>query len=145
MLKGIPSLLGPELLHALRSMGHGDDVAIVDANFPSASNAKRLVRADGHSATGVLRAILQLLPVDDLRQDALRVMEVTEDPTLTPAIVEEFERIASEVEGRTLTARALPREQFYSAARAAYVIVATGETRLYGNLLVTKGVVAGGS
>ena len=52
MLKGIPSLLGPELLHALRSMGHGDDIAIVDANFPSASSAKRLVRADGHSATG---------------------------------------------------------------------------------------------
>lgn len=142
MLKGIPSLLGPELLHTLRSMGHGDDVAIVDANFPSASNAQRLVRADGHSATDVLRAILQLLPVDDMRHDPLRVMEVTEDPGSTPPVVAEFERIASEVEGRPLRARALPREQFYAAARAAYAIVATGERRLYGNLLVTKGVVS---
>ena len=71
-------------------------------------------------------------------------MEVTEDPTQTPPIVEEFERIASEVEGRALNARALPREQFDPTARAAYVIVATGETRLYGNLLI-KGVVADAS
>jgi len=142
MLRGIPPLLGPELLHALRSMGHGDDIAIVDANFPSASSAQRLVRADGHSATDVLRAILQLMPIDDMRPDALRSMEVTEDPASTPPIVREFEQIASECERRELRARALPREQFYAAARAAFVIVATGEGRLYGNVLVTKGVVA---
>jgi L-fucose mutarotase len=142
MLKSIPALLSPELLHALRSMGHGDDIAIVDGNFPSASSARRLVRADGHSATDVLRAVLSLMPVDDLRNDPLRVMEVTGDAAARPPIVGEFERIASEIEGRTLRARALPREQFYAAARAAYVIVATGESRLYGNVLVTKGVVA---
>jgi L-fucose mutarotase len=142
MLKGIPSLLGPELLHALRAMGHGDDIAIVDGNFPSASNAKRLVRADGHSATEVLRAVLHVMPIDDLRPDPVRVMEVTEDPTSVPTIVGEFERIASESERRSLRARALPRAEFYAAARNAYVIVATGESRLYGNVLVTKGVVA---
>ena len=141
MLKGIPSLLGPELLHALRAMGHGDDIAIVDGNFPSASNAKRLVRADGHSATEVLRAVLHLMPIDDLRADPLRVME-TEDPTTVPPIVGEFERIATEAERRAMHARALPRADFYAAARTAYVIVATGESRLYGNVLVTKGVVA---
>ena len=142
MLKGIPSLLGPELLHALRAMGHGDDIAIVDGNFPSASNAKRLVRADGHSATEVLRAVLHVMPIDDLRPDPVRVMEVSEDPTSVPPIVGEFERIASESERRSLRARALPRAEFYAAARSAYVIVATGESRLYGNVLVTKGVVA---
>jgi L-fucose mutarotase len=142
MLKGIPTVLGPDLLHALRAMGHGDDIAIVDANFPSASSAKRLVRADGHSATDVLRAILQLLPIDDMRADPLRSMEVTDDPASTPPIVREFEQIASESERRQLRARALPREAFYAAAHAAFVVVATGEGRLYGNVLVTKGVVA---
>jgi L-fucose mutarotase len=141
MLKGIPSLLGPELLHALRAMGHGDDIAIVDGNFPSASNAKRLVRADGHSATELLRAVLHVMPIDDLRPDPIRVMEVTEDPTSVPPIVGEFERIAAEAERRALKARALPRAEFYAAARNAFVIVATGESRLYGNVLVTKGVV----
>jgi L-fucose mutarotase len=143
VLKGIPTLIGPELLHALRTMGHGDDIAIVDANFPSASNAARLVRADGHSATDVLRAVLELMPVDTVRPDPVRVMEVTEDPSSKPPIVVEFERIASEVEGRTLRARALPRAEFYATARSAFVIVATGERRLYGNVLVTKGVIAG--
>src|SRR5262245_19898492 len=123
-------------------MGHGDDIAIVDANFPSASNAARLVRADGHSATDVLRAVLSLMPVD-ARADALRVMEVTEDPSSKPPIVGEFERIAAETEGRAFRARALPRAEFYATARAAFVIVATGERRLYGNVLVTKGVIAG--
>lgn len=141
MLKGIPSLLGPELLHALRAMGHGDDIAIVDGNFPSASNAKRLVRADGHSATEMLRAVLHVMPIDDLRPDPIRVMEVTEDPTSVPPIVGEFERIAAEAERRALRASALPRAEFYAAARNAFVIVATGESRLYGNVLVTKGVV----
>jgi L-fucose mutarotase len=142
VLKGIPSIVGPDLLHALRSMGHGDDIAIVDANFPSASSAARLVRADGHSATDVLGAILALLPIDDLHADPLRTMEVTDDPRSIPPIVAEFERIASDAERRSLRARALPRQQFYAAARAAYVIVATGEARLYGNVLIRKGVVA---
>ena len=142
MLKGIPSILGPDLLHALRSMGHGDDIAIVDANFPSASSAQRLVRVDGHSATDALAAILTLLPIDDLHADPLRTMEVTDDPQSIPPIVAEFERIASHAERRSLHARALPRQQFYAAARAAYVIVATGEARLYGNVLIRKGVVA---
>jgi L-fucose mutarotase len=141
MLKGIPALLGPDLLHALRAMGHGDDIAIVDGNFPSASSARRLVRADGHSATDVLRAVLELMPVDDLRDDPVRVMQESGDAAAKPPIVGEFERIVSEKEGRPLQSRALPREQFYAAARAAYVIVATGESRLYGNVLVTKGVV----
>ena len=141
MLKGIPSILGPDLLHALRSMGHGDDIAIVDANFPAASNAQRLVRIDGHSATDVLAAVLTLMPIDD-GVDALRSMEVTGDPQSIPPIVAEFERIASDAERRSLRAHALPRQQFYAAARAAYVIVATGEARLYGNALIRKGVIA---
>ena len=141
MLKGISALLSPELLAALQAMGHGDDIAVVDANFPAASLARRLVRADGHPATEMLRAILELMPVDDLREDPVRVMAVTGDAAAKPPIVGEFERIASEIDGRPLRAHPLQREQFYAAARNAYVVVATGELRLYGNVLIAKGVV----
>lgn len=144
MLKGISPLLSPDLLRALRAMGHGDDIAVVDANFPAASSARRLVRADGHSATDMLEAILTLLPIDDLREDPLRVMAVTGNADAKPDIVAEFERIASDAEGRSLGAHPLPREEFYATARAAYVVVATGEARLYGNVLVRTGVVVPG-
>jgi L-fucose mutarotase len=141
MLKNIPNLLGPELLHVLRSMGHGDDIAIVDANFPADARASRLVRMDGHSATTVLEAILTLLPVDDFRDDPIRSMAVVGQPDLKPEIVAEFERLVAAAEGRPVPARALSREEFYEAAERAYAIVATGEGRLYGNLLIAKGVI----
>ena len=69
VLKGIPSILSPELLHALASMGHGDKIVLADANFPSSSicsgdESPRLIRADGHSIPQLLQAILTLLPLD---------------------------------------------------------------------------------
>ena len=64
MLFGIPPLLSPDALHALRSMGHGDEVALVDANYPAQEHARRLIRADGHGMIAVLEAILTLLPLD---------------------------------------------------------------------------------
>jgi L-fucose mutarotase len=141
VLKNIPNLLGPELLYVLRSMGHGDDIAIVDANFPADSLATRLIRMDGHSATVVLEAILKLLPVDDFLDDPIRSMAVVGNPDSKPEIVAEFEQLVAAAEGRSVAARALSREEFYAAAEHAYAIVATGESRLYGNLLVAKGVV----
>jgi L-fucose mutarotase len=141
VLKNIPGLLGPELLHVLRSMGHGDDIAIVDANFPADALANRLVRMDGHSATTVLEAILKLLPVDDFRDDPIRSMAVVGDPDSKPEIVAEFEQLVAAAEGRQVAATALSRGEFYEVAKNAYAIVATGEGRLYGNLLIAKGVV----
>ena len=54
MLKGIPHIISPDLLKILMEMGHGDEIVIGDGNFPAASNAKRLVRMDGHGITQVL-------------------------------------------------------------------------------------------
>ncbi|MDM0034529.1 RbsD/FucU domain-containing protein [Variovorax sp. J22P271] len=140
MLKTLDPLLGPELLHALASMGHGDEIAIVDANFPAAACARRLLRIDGASATRVAQAVLSLLPLDDFVAAPLVTMEVVDKPDEVPGIVGEFRQAAADAEGRPVAASALPREAFYTRAREAFAVVQSGETRLYGNLLLRKGV-----
>jgi len=77
MLKGVPKCLSPDLLHALRSMGHGDEIVIADGNFPAASNAKRLIRADGLGVLEVLRAVVKYLPLDQYVMDNVCVMQGT--------------------------------------------------------------------
>ncbi|SCK29034.1 L-fucose mutarotase [Variovorax sp. HW608] len=144
MLKTLDPLLGPELLHALASMGHGDEIAIVDANFPSGSCARRLIRMDGCAALPVVRAVLTLLPLDDFVDAPVASMAVVDAPQTVPEIVQEFLLAAHHAEGRTVGAEALPREAFYERARGAFAIVQTGEARLYGNVLLRKGVVRPG-
>lgn len=141
MLKTLDPLLGPDLLHALASMGHGDEIAVVDANFPGAACARRLVRLDGASAPRVLTAVLTLMPLDTFVDAPLATMAVVGDSSAVPDAVGDFQLVASEAEGREVRLTALPREAFYARAREAYVIVQTGETRLYGNVLARKGVV----
>lgn len=143
MLKTLDPLLGPDLLHALASMGHGDEIAVVDANFPGAACARRLVRLDGAAAPRVLAAVLTLMPLDTFVDSPLATMAVVGDSGAVPAPVAEFERVAREAEGRGVRLTALGREAFYARAKEAYVIVQTGETRLYGNVLARKGVVEG--
>jgi L-fucose mutarotase len=141
MLKLLDPLLGPDLLHALAAMGHGDEIAVVDANFPAAALAQRLVRLDGVDATRALAAVLTLLPLDDFVEAPLTTMAVVGEPAAVPPLVREFVALARRCEGREVASRAIEREAFYARARGAYVIVATGETRLYGNMLLRKGVV----
>ena len=141
MLKGIDPLLHPDLLHALRAMGHGDELAIVDANFPGASMARRLLRVDGVSATRTLEAVLSVLPLDDFVEAPCARMEVVGDPDAVPEICREFQEIVDRVEGRRVELAKLERFAFYARAREAFAVVQTGETRLYGNLLLKKGVV----
>jgi L-fucose mutarotase len=139
MLKGIDPLLTPDLLHALASAGHGDVVAIVDANFPAVRVAKRLVTLAGTDAPGALAAILSVLPVDDFEPDPVRVMQVVGDPAAIPDPVRDFTTILARY------AQAPPagveRHAFYEATAEAFVVVRTGERRFYGNILITKGVV----
>jgi L-fucose mutarotase len=142
MLKGLHPLLGPELLQALAAMGHGDEIGVVDANFPAASLGRRVVRIDGASAPAVLEAILTLLPLDRFVEPALATMAVVGAPLAEPEVVAAFGAIASRAEGREVARQALPREQFYERARQAFALVQCGERRLYGNLLLRKGVVA---
>jgi L-fucose mutarotase len=142
MLKGIDPLINPELLHALAAMGHGDEIAIVDANFPAASNARRLIRMDGVDASRVLAAILTLLPLDTFVPSPVHVMQVVGSPQTVPPTVSEFRTIVERGEGRHIEPVAIERHGFYERARACYAIVATGERRKYGNVILTKGVIS---
>ncbi|SIQ32824.1 L-fucose mutarotase [Rhizobium sp. RU35A] len=137
MLINIDPLLSPDLLHVLRAMGHGDEIAIVDANFPGTTNARRLVRLDGISVTEATRAILTVLPLDDFVDVPVFTMEVVGSPEDVPPAVAELRALVGE-RGACGT---LERHAFYARARDCFAIVQTGETRLYGNIILKKGVV----
>ena len=143
MLKNIPPLLTPDALHALASMGHGDELAIVDANFPAArvaaAHGARLVRLPGADAPAALRAVLALLPLDDFGAEAAWTMQVVGDAAAVPAAVAELCAVLGDAgESAPL---ALERFAFYERAAAAFLILQTGERRRYGNLLLRKGVI----
>ena len=140
MLRGIHPLLSPDLLHALAGMGHGDRLAVVDANFPAVSHARRLIALPGVPAPAALEAILSVLPIDDFEADPIAVMQVVGDPAAVPDAVREFMEVLGRYEC-TAPAR-LERHAFYHAAAEAFAIVQTGERRFYGNILLTKGVVS---
>jgi L-fucose mutarotase len=141
MLKGLDPLLGPDLLAILRGMGRGDELAIVDANFPAAASAKRLVRLDGIAATRALDAVLSVLPLDDFVDSPATRMAVVGDAAAIPEICREFDACIGKAVGRPMILAAIERFAFYQRTREAFAIVATGETRLYGNLLLRKGVI----
>ena len=139
MLKQIDPLLGPDLLAALRAMGHGDEIAIVDANFPASSSGRPLIRLDGITATRAAEAILSVLPLDDFVPDNAWHMQVVDDPQADRPIFAEFRQALQHSNGGRLAG--LERFAFYEKAQSAFVIVVTGDTRLYGNLLLKKGVI----
>ena len=139
MLKGLSPLLSPDLLHVLASMGHGDELVLADTNFPAASHAKRLVQLPGSSAPEVLEAVLQLLPLDDFVAQPALTMQVVGATDSRPPVVLEFDALLAK-HGCSRSA-ALERFAFYERAASAFAIVATGERRIYGNILLKKGVV----
>lgn len=141
MLKNIDPLLSPELLMVLRSMGHGDEIAVVDANFPASSTAQRLVRLDGATATAVTRGILSVMPLDDFTPEAAWRMEVVGDPQAEQPIFDEFRSAITHHEGAAFRLAALERFAFYERAKKAFAVVSTGETRPYGNIILKKGIV----
>jgi len=141
MLKNIDPLLTPDLLLVLAAMGHGDELVIVDANFPAASTAQRLIRLDGVSATRALQAVLSLLPLDDFVDSPAAVMQVVDAPGMIPEVVQEFKRIVNAAEGKEIEVAAVERFKFYERTRAAFAVIVTGETRLYGNVILKKGII----
>ena len=140
MLKNIPSILGPELLSTLRAMGHGDEIVIADANFPASFLGPRLIRIDGISATDVLDAVLTVMSLDEFVDEAAFGMAVVGDPTAREPIYDLFENIIRRHEP-AMGFSTLERFAFYDRARAAAAIVQTGETRLYGNIILKKGII----
>jgi L-fucose mutarotase len=135
MLKGMHPVLSPPLLAVLAEMGHGDEIAIVDANFPAAANARRLVYAAGLSAPAVLEAVLSVLPLDGFVAAPAAVMT---PPEGRPPIIAEFQALLDAAEGCAVAIEDVDRFDFYTRAAGAYAIVATGEPRWWGNILLRK-------
>ncbi|KQX62661.1 MULTISPECIES: RbsD/FucU family protein [unclassified Paenibacillus] len=140
MLKGIPSLISPEMLKILMEMGHGDELVLGDGNFPAASCAKRLVRADGHGISAFLEAVLKLFPLDT-SADAVTVMQVDPGDPVVPGIWEDYKQIVQRAANQPVPIVALERSAFYERCRNAYAVVATGESALYANVMIRKGIV----
>ncbi len=141
MLRDIPPILSPDLLWSLRAMGHGDDIVIADANFPATALGARCHRLDGISATEVLEAVLRVLPLDSFVAEPALVMEVVGDAAAIPPVVEAFGRIVEATADNPAPLGRLERFAFYERARGAFAIVQTGESRLYGNIILKKGVI----
>ncbi len=141
MLKGIPSIISPQLLKILQEMGHGDTIVLVDSNYPAASNAKNLVRADGHNMPGLLDAILKLLPLDTYSEYQAGLMKVVPGDPTVPVIWDTFKEIIAKHEDFEVKYELIDRFEFYQRSREAYAIIATGETALYADIILKKGII----
>lgn len=143
MLKGIDPILNADVLHVLRSMGHGDDLVVVDTNFPSDSVARQttsgtLLRIDRPMAE-VVNAILTLYPIDTFVDDAAARMEVVGEPDSILPIMQEVQSEVDAVDGPGLIS--IERFAFYERAKQAYAVIQTGERRFYGCFAFRKGVI----
>ena len=148
MLKNIPSILSPELLKILMEMGHADEIVIADGNFPSASIAAEtvsgnLIRMDGHGVPEVLKAILQLFPLDPYVDKAVGLMQLVLGDTVETPIWDEYRKLISDSDERDKfeAFEYIERFAFYERAQKAYAVIATSETALYANIILKKGVI----
>lgn len=141
MLKGIPSILPPELLKILMEMGHGDELVISDGNFPAANYAQRLVRCDGHNVPDLLDAILKFYPLDPYVDAPVSLMQVVPGDTVETPIWDVYKAIVRKHEPVNNKVQNVERFAFYEQAKAAYAVVSTGEKALYANIILKKGVV----
>ena len=148
MLKTLDPVLSADLLWVLAAMGHGDDLALVDANHPAetiarASVSGRLIRLPGLSMGRAARAILSVLPIDDFEPDPARRMEVAGDPGAIPTVQQAVQEELDRALGRPVPLAGIERFAFYEAAKAAFAVVQVGDPRPYGCFLLRKGVIAG--
>lgn len=140
MLKNIPKILSPELLKVLCEMGHGDEIVIADCNFPAASKARILIRADGISSCEILDAVLQLFPLDQYDDNNFVLMEKCSGDKADTSIWASYKSILKKYEpNASITFE--ERFDYYSRAEKAYAIVATGEESQYANIILKKGCV----
>ncbi|MCD8094726.1 MAG: fucose isomerase [Ruminococcus sp.] len=144
MLNNIPAIISPELLKTLCEMGHSDRIVIADGNFPCESIGKnaKVIRCDGHGVPEILDAVLKLMPLDTYVEKPVSLMQVMPGDTAETPIWDEYKRIASKYDERGAAAFGeVERFEFYEQAKTAYAIVATGETAVYANIMLQKGVV----
>ena len=137
MLKGIPAILSPELLKVLAEMGHGDEIVLAESMGQNAV----VIRADGHTVPEILDAVLQLIPLDQYVSQPAALMEVVPGDDVRPTIWEDYRALLAKHGEDPQAVEMMERFAFYERAKKAYAIVATGETAIYANVLLKKGVV----
>lgn len=145
MLKGIDPTLNADVLHALKSMGHGDDLIIADMNFPSDSIARqtvygKLLKLENVTAGRAAQAILSLMPLDSFVPHPALRMEIVGKPDEVPPVQQEVQAAIDKAEGKSWPMGSIERFAFYEAAKKSYVVIQTGERRFYGCFLFKKGV-----
>ena len=136
MLKKINPILGPEILFVLREMGHGDQIALVDGNYPASAHATKLIRADGIELIPLLDAILDILPIDKNIDAIVRAINVTK----TDGIDTIHKNIEKTCNYYNFKAVPLDAESFYKRVKNAFAVIATTERSLYANVILTKGI-----
>ena len=143
MLKGIPAILSPELLKVLAEMVHGDEIVLADGNFPAESMGQNavVIRADGHTVPEILDAVLQLIPLDQYVSQPAALREVGPGDDVRPPIWEDYRALLAKHGEDPQAVEMMERFAVYERAKKAYAIVATGETAIYANVLLKKGVV----
>lgn len=145
MLKGVDPILNADVLYALRSMGHGDDLIVCDTNFPAESVARqtvlgRLLRIDAN-APRVVRAVLSVMPLDSFVEHPALRMEVVGKPDEITPVQAEVQAEIDRAEGRSWPMGAIERFSFYDLAKRSFCVVQTGERRFYGCFVLKKGVI----
>ena len=140
MLKGIPKIISPELIKVLMEMGHGDEIVLADGNFPGQSVNLNCIRCDGHTVPDLLKAILELFPLDTY-QNCAYVMQKTPGDTVETPIWDEYQATMEKYENGNIRTDYIERFAFYDRAKTAYAVIATGEKALYANIILKKGVI----
>lgn len=145
MLKGIDPLLTPDVLHALCSMGHGDEVAVVDAHYPAdaagkSSTVGKVLRLDGVDTARALRAILSVFVLDSFVPHPAERMQVDNEPETLPQVQREAQAEVDRSAGKSEPFAAVVRQDFYQRAKKAYCVIITGETRGWGCFIFKKGL-----
>ncbi|MFC0681994.1 RbsD/FucU family protein [Lysobacter korlensis] len=141
MLKGIDPLLSGELLRILDEMGHGDQLLLVDRNYPAAASGKPVVRLGEAGVVRAASAILSVFPLDSFVERPLERMEVNDDPSIVTPNQEAVLALAREEHGEDLEFGIIPRLEFYERAKHAFAVVHTLEAQPYGCFLLQKGVI----
>ncbi|MGM0675192.1 MAG: RbsD/FucU family protein [Spirochaetota bacterium] len=141
MLKGVSPIMSPDLLKIIMEMGHGDEICIGDGNFPSSNYGRRLVRLDGHGVPDILGAMLPLFPLDGFVPAPVFLMDPGDPAVGNPPIWKEYEQVVRANEPGFGGFEYIGRFDFYERAKQAYCVVASGETALYANVILKKGVI----
>ena len=141
MLKCIPSILNPDLLKVLMEMGHGDELVFADGNYPRFGHPERVIRCDGHGIEPLLDAVMRFFPLDTFVPHPVTFMAVVAGDDYKPEIWERYRKIIGKYEPKGARDESIERFAFYQRAKEAYAVVTTGETALYANIIIKKGVI----